>query len=325
MKFTYLATFLSGTAPIIEKSFKTTIPDIEIKTVLDGSIVFSTAENFQKLTSLGFVNNMFLLVKEYKPPAKTAFSTMIKWCKTNDLTFLRAFTKKLGFKNFRMRFVVENTSVSYDEKELTGVEQKIAREGTMQVNKLNPDTEVWFMQRSEGYSYILLRLTNNSQVEHRLKGQLRPELANIMCLLSEPDSSDIFIDPFAGYGTILEARQRFPAKELIGFEKDLSINGLIPVRRADFFKNDLKAGSVTKIVTDPPWGLFDKSLNIDDFYNRMFKEFDRILAGQGILVVLVNRDIDVQRYLKGLPLTANETYDILVSGKKATLYKIVKD
>lgn len=324
MRFTYLATFLSGTATIVEKSFKTLIPDVEIQTVLDGGIIFNTAENFQNLTSLGFVNNVFVVIKEYSLSVKATFPSMVKWCETHDLNYLNAFTKKLGFTNFRIRFISTNTFVSYNDTAISNIARKLSKELNITVNRLNPDTELWFMQRGEGYSYVLLRLTNNLQVEHRLKGQLRHELANLMCLLSEPNDSDIFLDPFAGYGTIIEERQKFRAKQILGFEKDLSINGLVPVEKADFFNSTIKDSSITKIVTDPPWGLFDKSLDINEFYNLMFRKFDRILAEKSILVLLVNRDTDIQPFLKSLPFAVSESYDILVSGKKATIYKIVR-
>ena len=78
--------------------------------------------------------------------------------------------------------------------------------------------------------------------------------------------------------------------------------------------------SVDKIVTDPPWGFFQKqSADPEQFQRKMLHEFHRVLRRNGLLVLLAGRPQlfeDSMHDFKG-SLTVVKRYDVLVSGKKA--------
>ena len=144
------------------------------------------------------------------------------------------------------------------------------------------------MKRSEGFVLFGLRITRHPDYKDVLqKGELRPELANLLCLISEPNKEDVFLDPFSGSGSIPRERTRFPYKEII-------TSDLIPVKITRPLKIDLKVvevlqmsalnmtkildNSVDKIVTNPPWGIeVGKELDLPKFYSRMTDEFQRVL------------------------------------------------
>ena len=54
----------------------------------------------------------------------------------------------------------------------------------------------------------------------------------------------------------------------------------------------------------------------------MAKEFSRVLKSGGIAVILVAREIELDRFISEFKLL--EKYQILVSGKKASIFKFLR-
>jgi tRNA G10 N-methylase Trm11 len=81
-------------------------------------------------------------------------------------------------------------------------------------------------------------------------------------------------------------------------------------------------------VTDPPWGQFSQIDNLQDFYIKMLREFYRVLKIGGIAVVLNgNRELFEELVTAkniGYKFDMVMEYKILVSGKKASIYKLIK-
>ncbi|MBU0570289.1 hypothetical protein KKB40_05980 [Patescibacteria group bacterium] len=147
--------------------------------------------------------------------------------------------------------------------------------------------------RSEGFGLIGIQFTHRTNYEKVLKkGELYPELAHILCLVSEPNENDVFLDPFASHGSIPTQRATsFPYKKIIASdidqvvtdklqEKVLKIRKEIIVRKTDMLNptnlkaTNLKASSIDKIVTDPPWGLYKETiLDLPAFYSQMLEAF----------------------------------------------------
>jgi len=87
-------------------------------------------------------------------------------------------------------------------------------------------------------------------------------------------------------------------------------------------------GFIDKIVTDPPWGLYgEMDISISDFYTLMFKELNRVLKQGGFIIILTSQRDTMEDVLSTFSKNVSllEKYDILVSGKKASIYKIIKN
>jgi tRNA G10 N-methylase Trm11 len=117
-------------------------------------------------------------------------------------------------------------------------------------------------------------------------------------------------------------------KKKIAEKKSLSnMNNLI-VKQLDIknLDKELPQGSIDKIVTDPPWGLYeDLKMGTDAFYSLALSKMEVALKNNGIIVLLTGRHIDIESLLKPFPhLTLLHNYEVLVSGKKANLVKIKK-
>ena len=162
----------------------------------------------------------------------------------------------------------------------------------------------------------------------------------LLSILSKPKKNDIVLDPFAGSGVILIERAAIsPFKKIIAVENAKQIfNGMksnikrnkmnIEMHNGDAFNMEfIESATVDKIITDPPWGEFNKIESLDDFYIKMFHEFDRVLKKTGIIILLLSINIDIDDIIENQFKTKfkiKEKYRILVSGKKSIIYKIVK-
>lgn len=85
--------------------------------------------------------------------------------------------------------------------------------------------------------------------------------------------------------------------------------------------------TIDKIVTDPPWGIYEQEkFDLPDFYIKMVKEFLRVIRRNGLMVVLTAQKELFEKTMKHFygKLVLIEKHDILVSGKKAAVYKIKK-
>ena len=92
---------------------------------------------------------------------------------------------------------------------------------------------------------------------------------------------------------------------------------------ADVFElSHIQDNSIDSIITDPPWGLWENIPDIEDFYNRMFVSFKRVLKPNGKMTILTARTVEFENAVKKAGLTIQDSLHTLVNGKKATLYRI---
>jgi tRNA (guanine6-N2)-methyltransferase len=149
------------------------------------------------------------------------------------------------------------------------------------------------------------------------------------------------LDPFCGYGAIpLECARSFPAKQIIASDNDAALvvalqrkvashgkaSNVRVHRRDALHLTEIAAGSVQRVITDPPWGYFQQSdVDFAAFYAQMLGEWARVLSAGGLCVVLTARKHEFEAAATDTPaLAVLVKYDILVSGKKAAVYKLQK-
>lgn len=323
----YLSTFISGVSEVIADNFNKLVTDGEIELLLDGVVVYKTSLDSKELAKLRFFNNTFLLLDYWQN--KDINYAINTFTRNPHIPDLPANT----FRSFRLVFSIENQIKGVSPQVREKLEYQFSNKLHLKVNRNKPDTEIWFYERSEKYTFVLLRITNYSFVEHRLKGELRPEIGYVMSLISDVSKEDVVIDPFAGYGSILEERAKFPYTSLTGIEIDSNTFQTlrnktgkikrIQLLREDFLKSKLEYSAFNKVITDPPWGFYEKLSA--DFYPKLVKKSFDILAKDGLAVVLVSRDKETEvtgEFTKHF--TKEKCFNILVSGKKASILKFRK-
>ena len=234
-----------------------------------------------------------------------------------------------GFRTFRVMFSERNALASVAPELRASIERGLRGS---RVDRVSPETEITVLTRSEGFCLILLRLTRGPNKDSPQKGELSAGIAWCMVRLAFGGPSGVFLDPFAGHGALGTARMKLSGGKIMLGEIDRNLVAALrkkfPKERAHISECDAlqlsaqyEKGSVTELVTDPPWGIYqDLPMPAEVFYQKMLREFSYVLSRTGRLVVLT---ADKQRFEAAL--TANgfyikKRYDLLVHGKKAALF-----
>jgi len=334
----YFSTFITGFDQVVKKALINSVPDVQIELLTDGLVVYKTAAKPSQIKNLKFLNNSFILLRRFDrlPPNPT--SDIVKTL-TKDSSLGKIIKKHCSDQKlkFRIRAMVKNQFVSIDKNLLRNLEEKIVSAvPSLRVDRSLPDIEILISIRSEGFGLVGIQFSTRPNYEKTLaKGELYPELAYLLCLISEPDKNDVFLDPFAGHGAIPAQRLHFPHKQIRAGEINRALQKSLkksfgkkvtvdPVNALNL--NTIPDSSIDKIVTDPPWGLYDTNKNIPKFYSLMLKQFVRVLKPGGVLVILTAQKELFKKLLEGSEnqLKLEEEYNTLVSGKKAGVYKVRK-
>lgn len=318
---TYFSTFIPGLGEVVKNQLSKDLHDFSTNLLYDGLIVYRSNSPIQKVKELKYLNNSFLLLKEFKNlPSKEPLKFMAKQILDKNLG-----SAPLSGKTFRIMFYFANKPVSIQKDLLVKLEEKLASRYKQTIDRSNPNQEFWFLYRKEGLGLFGFRLTKHPDYKKILtKGQLRPELANLLCLVSQPKESDVVLDPFAGSGSIAIERKRFPYTKVIS--GDIKTTNL-EIKRLDVLKMaGVKPESIDKIITDPPWGIsVGKELDLPDFYSKMLDKFSLVLKPKGSAVILIGNKVVFEEVLNNAnKLNLTKKYDILVSGKKAAIYKLTR-
>ena len=342
----FYAAFIPGLQSIAEKVLKERLSDVVINKLLDGAVIFETKTSYDKLNFFIF-NNIFAVVSiterthtgaqrhgERREEIIGEYIKKIVKDKTpcNSVVNLDTISNNSkSFKTFRIVVSNENQPAAINEKLRKEAEQYISNISGLKVDRSLPDTEFWFLQRSENITVFMKRLTLRSSWDKTLhKGELPPPLAWTLCYLADLKHSDTVLDPFCGYGSIPQAAiKHFHITNFLACD----INSEAVLYTAGKFKNKCgfvlhkrdfselalfaEENSIDAIVTDPPWGQFD-NIEINGFYKKMFDVFYKLLKDNGRAVVLCANESSI---INALPPSFEHklSVSILLSGKKAVI------
>lgn len=343
MSRSYYSTFIPGLTEPVKEALTKTLPDVKITLALDGLIQYESNAKLETIQSLPFVTNSFHIIKFFAPHTASNISDMATKIIEERGLELKPPVRYSARNTFRVITSVSNQLVPIDNNLLQQLEQRITTKTALRVHRAKPDFEFWLVQRTEGYGFFAFRLSHHKAYDKILqKGELRPELANVLCRLSDPLPDELFLDPFCGSGAIPIQRAKFFPKGLViasdideqkinslkARVKTLGLTKRMVVRRDDALNlTRYQPDSIHKIVTDPPWGHFAKTpSSIAEFYDRMLAEFARLLRSNGRAVILTGETLAFDNSLDRLAaqLTSSQRFNILLSGKKASVYTLTR-
>ena len=342
MKRVYMSTYISGFHSVIEQILKQKIGDVQIINNMDGAIIYKSNINIQNL-HLPFFNNSFLVIGYDSCNPKLDFNKSIQNFIFNNKFSLDNATDYINFKKdktFKILGIDKNQPSSLDYKLVENIEKKIHQSCRLSVAFRKHDLDFLFVRRTETIILFLLKITYSRTTEKFLnQGELRPELAYILSWLGDIQNPDVVMDPFCGHGAIPKAIvKNFHYNMLFASDLDKSMidklkleyknnkkNFYIKQRDAtdlSYFENNF----IDKIITDPPWNIFNSKDNINYkiFYEKVLKEFYRILKPNGTCIVLMGNVKDFEYALHKVKFMLKERFNILVNGKKANVYKLIK-
>ncbi|MBS14344.1 MAG: RNA methyltransferase [Gemmatimonadetes bacterium] len=211
--------------------------------------------------------------------------------------------------------------------------------------RVDDDSQIEFwIQVIDKTALIGLRLTDRS-MRHReykvanLPGSLRPTIAAAAVLLSKPTHEDIVLDPSCGAGTLLVERALHGPHQMLygGDIREEAVSAVRSnfgnkhkpweIRTWDATRLPLDEGSVTRVITNPPWGRqISAGQEVTGYYKQSLMEIERVLAPWGRAVILTSEWRAMRAGLKGASrLKVDEQIkDISVLGRKADLFSLIR-
>ena len=207
----------------------------------------------------------------------------------------------------------------------------------MRVVPDDADVEFWlWLHGSE--ALIGLRLSD-ATMRHRqykrehLPASLRPTVAASLAWLSQPDPTDVVLDPLCGAGTILVERSLLaPAERVLG--GDLRADAVEVARRNaraasvtldlrawDATKLPLPDASVTRIITNLPFG---KQIGAPEdnarLYPALAREFARVVTPDGLIVAITSADRLWNTALRDHGWQTTKKVVVVVLGQPASIF-----
>src|SRR5262245_15501742 len=325
----YFSTFIAGFGEVIKAALPRQMPDTKIDLLSDGLVAYRTATSALKIEKLGFFNNSFALLEKFEKRETANIDLMMNRL-LQRFDFEKIPKPLLGRrKSFRVRFVRESETIAVDKVKRQKLEQRISQFTGLRVNPAKPDIEFWLISRRDGHGFFGLRLTRHTAYEKVLhKGELRPQLAHLLCLISEPAGDEVVLDPFCGWGAIpLERAKSFPYRRILagdqeaGLVQQASLKGKrfknLTFQQWNAFKlSNIKEATIDKVITDPPWGIFGgaKLPDMEGFYTKMLAELQRVLKPGGLAVILTGAKVQFEAALaQHQSFALLERCDVLVS------------
>lgn len=324
----YLIQFPAGATALVERAVLSDFANAKIEYGDESALVFESSTLLQTAHPVPYAKNVFVIRAE--TPRKSALAASVSRL-AMAIPHLRGPQNQQGF---RLMYHIDGQLESCEPKARQALERAVASASGLRLTPRGQCQEFWVIGRRESLVLYFAQRLRDDDPPTRARGALSAELSALLVAASEPSSSDVFIDPFAGSGALVQARLRTPAKSVI--YNDLALSKFRPEFAAALARNrkvvllaedslelpSIKTGSVNVVVTDPPWGEHDRE--IDDygqFAGLMAASLARILdPTSGRAVVLINRRNEAI-LAKALIKSGLEIYDttpILVNGHPAT-------
>ena len=333
----FVSSFITGFQDVVSADLPKRLPGVKILNCYDGLIHYKYDGDSRELEKIIYFNNTFFVLKTMKWKGLNFPSLVGALCSGKNY-----FLVNKG--SFRVRFQQENQFAKVDKNLTRRVEEYVVRNSRLTLDRLSPTNEIWFSIRREGFAFCGELISKREFTEKNLnKGELRPEIAYLMCCFAKLPNDAVVLEPFCGYGAIpVQLAKRFSCQKIyvsdIDEEKVKALQEKKALRQAqgprmpqteiccaDVFElSHIQDNSIDAIVTDPPWGLWENIPDIEDFYNKMFVSFKRVLKEQGRMTILTARTVEFENAVRNAGLSIHDSLHTLVNGKKASLYVIAR-
>jgi predicted RNA methylase len=307
----YIATFPAGCYEVVNRQLKQFRVD-EIK-IIDhdlSSVTFDSDFRKERVIEFRFFTNVFLVL---------------------DTSNLSAYQSQIHNQGYRLIALTKGEPTQIEQNKRTRLMQLIETELKLKPNVKNP-VDFVLIKRGGEDEVLTLRLPRVKHKREELpNGALRPELAHILLLVAGVKAKDILLDAFAGYGSIpVEATKGFGVKKVIAIEKEAALVRSMIGKGFEVVQDDaselqtIPDASVDKIVTDPPWGIYENRDDLTELYGQFLNAMSRVLKPKGIAVILSGSETLDEIINKNDNFGRLKVLNVLVSGKKANIIKLQK-
>ena len=327
----FVSSFITGFQSVIEQNLTKRFKNLKIINLYDGLVHYRFDGDSRELDKIIYFNNTFFVLKTMKGKGLSFPSLVGSVCSGKNY-----FLVNKG--SFRVRFQNENQFAKVDKNLTRRAEDYVLQNSKLKLDRLSPTNEVWFSIRREGFAFCGELISKREFTEKNLnKGELRPEIAYLICCFADIQVSDTILEPFCGYGSIpVQLAKKFRFKKLYvsdldseratqtAARKQLSAPNIECCTADATVLSHIADKSINLVITDPPWGYFEELPDIEGFYKKMFASFDRVLTQDGRMVILSARKEELERTATAAGFKIKNSLHTLVNGKKAGVYQLTR-
>lgn len=249
-----------------------------------------------------------------------------------------------GYSTFNLRNFESAKPTKMDSSIRDHLTSEISKKFNLEYRSFNPDVDFVLAKRRGGVSYFGVKLKLREKISLQ-KGELDPDVANLLLELGGIKNADFMLDAFAGNGGISkEALRSFGA----GTNRGSHNLNVILVEKSSRLVNRLKveldkklarviAGDVVKflnktdkvfdlVVADPPWGDFEDYPGGLEALEKLYLDFLEAAKGKiskdGIITIMSSKKEVLERAAECSGLKLEASLNILVSGNKVLVLKL---
>ncbi len=344
---TYASTFPAGFKDVIAQAMKYCVPDGKIIALDDGLVVYKSNMRRDRLTKAACFTNTYLVLSlyenilspQYKKVAKSPADIMAFLSKHINAQTISQIHKARGeLSTFRIMAWKDGAPTVVDKRIRETLENLILIKNQYVVNRLKPQSELAFHLRRDGIAFFGMRLTYPTWEEKKQgEREIKPELAYLLCVISQPKESDVVLDPLASVGTIMSTRATyFPYKLIVASDPSQEHAHVIKALHAKLGKNfvigqmdpgeldEIPDSSVSAIITQLP-SSFTLGADATALYRAIFQSAQKALSPSGVLVFCTTEKELTDALIKDdVSLQLHNKWNILINGRKAAVYKLTK-
>lgn len=299
MKRLYYASFEKGFGEVVKKVLRKTDKNSKIKTLYDDAVLFFADEHFKFRDSCFF--EAFIVLHNVHKTGVGALNLTIK-------SLLEKKDLKLVFPRecsaIKLTIKKENENVIVDAKLKTAFEVMLRRISKKSFSFFAKD-ELVLLAKKDGENLFMKRL----DISDKFAGltnvfDIKPEMAYLMCAMSEPQPNEVVLDAFAESGVISYVRASSFIKanviassadddekeDLKKLAKKIKPN-TFSVLGYDFLEENFPIKFIDKIVTNLTSMGYGNIEQLKDFYDKAFD------LGVKHLVVAMPRNYDIHKFI----------------------------
>jgi hypothetical protein len=210
----YIALYPAGTTSLVVEALRGLLPGAEIRESDDSALAFAESGRLRSAAAVPFAKNLFAVGASARRRGLDATVTALA-------DKARVLRRPPGATAFRVMFHIDGQLVSPSPGARQRLEQAIGAATGLRPEPRGLCQEYWVIGRRDWpLAYLCERLPPGRAREVPPKGALAPELSAVLVSLSRPDPRDVFLDPFAGSGSLVAARLDMPARRIIYNDRD---------------------------------------------------------------------------------------------------------
>ncbi|MDF2649370.1 MAG: SAM-dependent methyltransferase [Paenibacillus sp.] len=336
----YFATVLPGLEYVLRDEIRVKIVDASVQSMERGKVYFTSGMPVEALMVLRTADNLYKPLHRFQVgPHRIHLANIEQEIFQCDLSW--AYLNRTGMISYKVNAsrMGKHTYSRFDAAEAAA--QGIARRDSCFWRSNVGMHELEFrLDIHQDDAVFAVRLTD-AMFRYR-KGErgftqaaLRPTVAHALVWLSNPEETDVFVDPCCGSGTILSERLDYPffqieggdvskaavevSKENIGFHEHVWI------QQWDARQLPIDSGYIDKMVTNLPFGRqISADENISELYYAIVKEMNRVLKRNGTILCLTDADAALEIAAERVQFNCAKEVTLSLKGLHPTLFSLKK-